>query len=121
MAYYSFTPTKGAYGHGVADIDSTKGINHWDFTVLGTEDGKTYIASDATDIPTQPEDINFKKIKTLPTAIRALIDSAQLEQEMKDTENRISEIKDELLTAVLLDDTETVDSLKAEYKKLMEG
>ena len=40
---------------------------------------------------------------------------------MKDTENRISEIKDELLTAVLLDDTETVDSLKAEYKKLMEG
>lgn len=36
-------------------------------------------------------------------------------------QSRILKIKDELLTAVFLDDTETVDSLKAEYKKLIDG
>ena len=121
MAYYSFTPTEGAYGHGVADIDNNKGIERWDFEVLGVEGEKTYISSDAADIPAQPEDINFKTVKTLPVAIQALVDSAQIEKEVKSTEDRILEIKDELLTAVLLDDNETVERLKAEYKTLMEN
>ena len=121
MAYYSFTPTKGAYGHGVADIDNTKGIDRWDFKVLGIDQDKTYIFSDADVIPTQPDDINFKTVKTLPAAIQALVDSAQIEKEVKSTEGRILEIKAELLTAVLLDDNETVEHLKAEYKTLMEN
>ena len=41
------------------------------------------------------------------------------EQELTTTENRINEIKEELLTATLLDDTETIDALKAEYKELL--
>ena len=121
MAYYSFTPTQGAYGHGVADIDNDKGIEHWDFEVLGVDQGITYISSDAEIIPSQPDDINFKTVKTLPAAIQALVDSAKIEQEVKSNEERILKIKDELLTAVLLDDTETVESLKTEYKTLMES
>ena len=44
----------------------------------------------------------------------------ETEQEMSETASRISEIKEALLTAVLLDDTEAQQELKAEYKALME-
>lgn len=43
----------------------------------------------------------------------------QLEQEQKDTLQRINEIKEELITAVLLDDADTINSLKAEYQTLI--
>ena len=56
-----------------------------------------------------------------PAKPREITEAEQAQSELTDTETRISEIKDELLTAVLLDDAETVESLKAEYKKLMEG
>lgn len=43
----------------------------------------------------------------------------QLEQEQKNTLQRINEIKEELITAVLLDDTNTITALKAEYQALI--
>lgn len=43
----------------------------------------------------------------------------QTEKELTAIENRISEIKNELLTATLLDDTDTITALKAEYKELL--
>lgn len=43
----------------------------------------------------------------------------EIQKEILDKDKRIAEIKDKLLTAVLLDDTDTVNSLKAEYKELL--
>ena len=43
----------------------------------------------------------------------------ELNFQLREKENRISEIKDELLTAVLLDDTDAQATLKAEYKELL--
>ena len=54
---------------------------------------------------------------TKPTEQVTLEDT---QQAMTDTQTRIAEIKDELITAVLLDDTETMTALKSEYKELME-
>lgn len=54
---------------------------------------------------------------TLPSDEEKEVERA--EQELAITENRINEIKEELLTATLLDDTETIDALKAEYKELL--
>lgn len=55
-----------------------------------------------------------------PTKPAEQIALEDTQQAMTDTSNRIAEIKDELITAVLLDDTETMTALKAEYKELME-
>lgn len=47
------------------------------------------------------------------------IEAEQLQAEITANEQRLADIKDKLLTAVLLDDTDTVNSLKAEYKELL--
>ena len=47
------------------------------------------------------------------------IEAEQLQAEITAKEQRLTCIKDKLLTAVLLDDTDTVNSLKAEYKELL--
>lgn len=41
------------------------------------------------------------------------------EKELSETETQINDIKDRLLYAILLDDTETVEQLKSEYKELV--
>ena len=68
MAVYSFTPTEGAYGHGIATIDNDKGIQNFKYTDLGEYNGKQYIytSTDYSCIPTQPDDINFKKVTKCP-------------------------------------------------------
>lgn len=68
MAVYSFTPTKGAYGHGIATIDNEKDIHNFEFTDLGEYNGKQYIytSADYESIPAQPNDINFKKVTKCP-------------------------------------------------------
>lgn len=55
-----------------------------------------------------------------PTKPTEQVTLENTQQAMTDTQTRISEIKDELITAVLLDDTETMTALKSEYKELME-
>lgn len=45
--------------------------------------------------------------------------SDELNLQVREKQNRIAEIKDELLTAVLLDDTDTQTTLKTEYKELL--
>ena len=45
MAVYSYTPTEGAYGHGIATIDNEKGIQTFEYTELGEYNGKQYILS----------------------------------------------------------------------------
>ena len=69
MAVYSYTSTEGAYGHGIATIDNEKGIQTFEYTELGEYNGKQYIytSADSDHIPTQPDDINFKKVSKCPT------------------------------------------------------
>lgn len=43
----------------------------------------------------------------------------EIQKEILIKDNRITEIKEELITAYLLDDTDTVKNLKAEYKELL--
>lgn len=43
----------------------------------------------------------------------------ETEKELSETESQIEDIKDRLLYAILLDDTETVEQLKTEYKELV--
>ena len=43
MAVYSFIPTDGAYGHGIATIDNEKGISSFEYIELGKYNGKQYI------------------------------------------------------------------------------
>lgn len=43
----------------------------------------------------------------------------EAKQELSETESQINDIKDCLLYAILLDDTETVEQLKSEYKELV--
>lgn len=47
------------------------------------------------------------------------IEAEQLQAEITAKEQRLASIKDKLLTAVLLDDTDTVKNLKAEYRELL--
>ena len=63
MAVYSYTRTQGAFGHGLATIDSDKGLNSFEYEDLGELNGKHYIYTLATakKIPSQPNDINFTK------------------------------------------------------------
>ena len=69
MAVYSFIPTEGAYGHGIATIDNEKGITSFEYTELGEYNGKQYIytSADSDHIPSQPDDISFKKVSKCPT------------------------------------------------------
>lgn len=52
-------------------------------------------------------------------AIEHNVEAEQLQSEINETEQRIEQIKSELLTATLLDDTDTITALKAEYKELI--
>ena len=69
MAVYSFIPTKGAYGHGIATIDNDKDIQNFEYIELGEYNGKQYIytSADSDHVPTQPDDIFFKKVSKCPT------------------------------------------------------
>lgn len=60
------------------------------------------------------EPVEYKKTETE-------VLQEQTEQKIITAEIRISEIKDQLLIAVLLDDTEMQKTLKAEYKSLLEN
>lgn len=48
MAVYSYTRTQGAFGHGLATIDSDKGLNSFEYEDLGEFNGKHYIYTLAT-------------------------------------------------------------------------
>lgn len=71
MAVYSFIPTDGAYGHGIATIDNEKGISSFEYIELGEYNEKQYIytSADSDHIPSQPEDISFKKVSKCPAII----------------------------------------------------
>ena len=61
MSVYSYTRTQGAFGHGLATIDSDKGLDSFEYEDLGEFNGKHYIYTQSTSekIPSQPDDINF--------------------------------------------------------------
>lgn len=52
-------------------------------------------------------------------AVEHDVEEEQLQSEINTIEQRIEQIKSELLTATLLDDTDTITALKAEYKELI--
>lgn len=47
------------------------------------------------------------------------VEQKAIQTELLTKESRIAEIKDEIVTATLLDDSETISALKAEYKELV--
>lgn len=61
-----------------------------------------------------PEGATFEPVKS-----ESELTYEKAEQELADFDNQISSIKDELLTAILLEDTDTVATLKNKYKELM--
>lgn len=88
-------------GNGT-NTDFYKSIGMVDMEVEQGYDGLYYLKGYA---PTKPEE-------------QVTLEDTQ--QAMANTQTRIAEIKDELITAVLLDDAETMTALKSEYKELME-
>lgn len=78
------------------------------------ENGKAYIEE------IEPiNDIRRFQIVAVPEPTADEIEAEQLQAEITAKEQRLASIKDKLLTAVLLDDTDTVKNLKAEYRELL--
>lgn len=78
------------------------------------ENGKAYVE--------EIEPINNVRrfqIVAVPEPTADEIEAEQLQAEITAKEQQLANIKDKLLTAVLLDDIDTVNSLKAEYKGLL--
>lgn len=69
MAVYSFIPTEGAYGHGIATIDNEKGISSFEYIELGEYNGKQYIytSADSDHIPYSARRYLFQKASKCPT------------------------------------------------------
>lgn len=109
MAYYSYKhfETKGWSG----TVIRPQGFEYKIVAVIGDT---TYIETDEKNIPVQDKRINFKLETTNPVE-----EERACNLDIKNSEKRINEIKDELITAVLLDDANTITALKAEYQNLI--
>lgn len=117
MAIYSYIKVNTGSPFG-AELNPVK----FSYTIIGELSGRTYIETDETNIPVQNTIIDFRKENHNP-----IQDQKELEETIRLTEEtitntakRLKEIKDEFITAVLLDDTEIMTALKSEYKELME-
>lgn len=84
------------------------------YKIIGELGNRTYIETDEKNIPVQDKRIDFKLEVTNP-----IEEERAYNLDIKNTEKRINEIKEELITAVLLDDTNTITALKAEYQNLI--
>lgn len=84
------------------------------YKIIGELGDRTYIETDEENIPVQDKRIDFKLEVTNP-----IEEERAYNLDIKNTEKRINEIKEELITAVLLDDTNTITALKAEYQALI--
>ena len=103
MAVYSYSRTQGAFGHGLATIDSDKGLDSFEYEDLGEVDGKNYIyTNDDKKIPTQPNDINFIK-DSLPEDL--------LNKYKKLKRDRISEISHQFDSEILNQNMKVTSSL----------
>src|SRR5574344_80623 len=103
MSVYSYTRTQGAFGHGLATIDSDKGLDSFEYEDLGELDGKNYIyTNDDKKIPTQPDDINFTK-DSLPEDL--------LNKYKKLKRDRISEISHQFDSEILNQNMKVTSSL----------
>lgn len=118
MAIYSYIKvnTNSPFG---AELNPVK----FTYTIIGELSGRTYIETDETNIPVQNTIIDFRKEKNNPIKEqKELEDSIRLTEEtITNTTKRLKEIKDEFLSAYLIDDTDAQEILKAEYKSLMEN
>lgn len=103
MQYYLYNSNK------YYDLDSLRNAV-WDkeHLVFGELSDEIMTKLEITDVA-EPE----------PEKTEEEILQEELNAQLREKQNRISEIKDELLTAVLLDDTDTQATLKAEYKELL--
>lgn len=104
MSVYSYTRTQGAFGHGLATIDSDKGLDSFEYEDLGEVEGKYYIYTSVADkkIPTQPDDINFTK-DSLPEDL--------LNKHKKLRRDRISEISHQFDSEILNQNMKVTSSL----------
>ena len=75
---------------------------------IGTEQ---HVMKELGDLP---EGATFEPVKS-----ESELTYEKAEQELADFDNQISSIKDELLIAILLEDTDTVANLKNKYKELI--
>ena len=104
MSVYSYTRTQGAFGHGLATIDSDKGLDSFEYEDLGEVNGKHYIytQSASKEIPTQPNDINFTK-DSLPEDL--------LEKYKKSKRDKISELSHQFDSEILNQNMKVTSSL----------
>lgn len=104
MSVYSYTRTQGAFGHGLATIDSDKGLDSFEYEDLGEFNGKHYIYTQSTSekIPSQPDDINFIK-DSLPEDL--------LNKHKKLKRDRISEISHQFDSEILNQNMKVTSSL----------
>lgn len=49
------------------------------------------------------------------------LEAREAEQDLRDFDSQLEDLKDRMSLAMLMDDEETIAELRAEYKKLMEG
>lgn len=117
MAIYSYVKINTGSPFG-AELNPIK----FNYTIIGELDGRTYINTDDEVIPEQNALIDFKLETENPIQKQKELEETikQSEESINNTINTINKIKDEFLTAVLLNDYDTQDALKAEYKKLLE-
>ena len=117
MAIYSYIKINTGSPFG-AELNPVK----FNYTIIGEFEGRTYINTDDEAITEQNALIDFKLETENPIQKQKELEETikQSEESVSNTLNKINKIKDEFLTAVLLNDYDTQDTLKAEYKKLLE-
>ena len=117
MAIYSYIKINTGSPFGT-ELNPVK----FNYTIIGEFKGRTYINTDDEVIPEQSTLIDFKSETENPIQKQKELEETikQSEESVSNTLNKINKIKDEFLTAVLLNDYDTQDALKAEYKKLLE-
>ena len=93
-------------------------FNGDEWEVVADYRGKTYYIGteqhEMKELGDLPEGATFEPVKS-----ENELTYEKAKQELADFDNQISSIKDELLTAILLEDTDTVTTLKNKYKELM--
>ena len=93
-------------------------FNGSEWEIVADYRGKTYYVGtekyEMKELGNLPEGATFEPIKS-----ESELSYGKIEQELVNFDKQISSIKDELLTAILLEDTDTVATLKNKYKELM--
>lgn len=125
MAIYSYKPLviPGPYGtvydfkhpeHPLGEEAQTNEIKE-----ICIFNDRHYIeVADDVELPDQFDEIDFKE-DTIPDEYTLAQTLETLQQQEATLNAQVAQLKDQLLTATLADDTEQVEAIKAEYQNLV--